>query len=264
MAGKKKSKKPAANPARGFATVSLPSKSKSASLIDTDVSTPNKAEPSAFQDLSTNISGTNGTEAQHKEVAIHDMSGEELERHLEEGELRDIVEQHAVKIKNDASRQVLRLQNERRQLRQQAERASLAGLDEELIDRILDDNLSVPRERVLHTKPKTLIRPDAEDLVLRLWALREILLQLEMPYLNDALSHVADVLSRQGFETNDDLPGLYEVFLWYASHVPESELPNYETGKLPSPHAVDVEEYFSDEQLSGKFNPAWTDATLSV
>ena len=98
MAGKKK--KPAANPARGFATTSVASKPKpeaTSSVEPSGVNTPdtNATMPAAKDDDTTNTSSA------QPERELHELSPEELEAQLEASELQQFVEQYAAKVRKE-------------------------------------------------------------------------------------------------------------------------------------------------------------------
>src|ERR1700712_2426190 len=103
MAGKKKTKKPAANPARGFATTSVASKPR-VDAVDgadetagsTNVATPATADATA---TATNQS-QNGATAPTTETT-KTLSPEEFERQLEESELQLMIEKYAQKVRRD-------------------------------------------------------------------------------------------------------------------------------------------------------------------
>ena len=228
MAGKKK-KKAVANPARGFATVSVSSKNKEAIINEgnslssaaTDVSTATLVEK---QDGSVTLRSGNGDENQK---AIQDMTPEELETYLETEELRNIVQQVAPKVRTDAARQIARLKSERRQLRQQAEQVTLPGLTDIIVAHSLRDHL-LDRNEVARFNITT---NEELDLLTRLWTLEQILVKLDMPNVHEALSHVVQIW-RGGLpeKTAESVSGLETCLRWYAEHTLAADLPDYVTG----------------------------------
>lgn len=244
MAGKKK-KKPVANPARGFATVSLPSKPKTskdeqditkecASETGTSISSP------PGDSLARGGRPDEAPEADGKE--IQDMSPEELERHLEEAELQSFCDEHAVRIKSDASRQAIKLKNERRQLRQQAERATMTGLTDLLVDEILTAESSKPPVTVSSSVSSANVNHNDKDVLLKLWTLQELLRHLDMPAIDDALAHV--LRESLGFTIpvpSESVFGLREALSWYAENKTAAELPDYETGRIGNVNDHDSE-----------------------
>lgn len=235
MAGKKK-KKPAANPARGFATVSVASKPK---ISDSVGGTPDGSNTPT--DLHEQISGPDvltenvdtSTEDQGKTKDIQDMTPEELEQHLEFTELKNIAETNAVKVKSSAARQVTKLINERRQLRQQADRATVPGLTDIVVERVLEhgiQEIDVPRSnQTVKQAPKYHVNED--ELLLDLWTLREVLQSLKMPDIENALTHYAGIRCRSSVSNQTEyIPGLEACFQWYAQFKSAAELPDYITG----------------------------------
>ena len=146
MAGGKKKKKPVANPARGFATTSLPSKAKQIdapeqSSDDQDGSTADPAASSLGQSRVLPFRGTvhESEKSKLKASGIEDMTPEQLEQHLENAELQSLLDANSTRCKAEAKRQVTKLEAERRQLRVQAQRLSTVHwLPFELISEILD------------------------------------------------------------------------------------------------------------------------------
>lgn len=239
MAGKKK-KKPAANPARGFATVSVASKPKS---TDTVENSPNRSntpvEPRgqvdqpeiALQPASASI------EEQSRSKDIQEMTPEELEQHLEYAELQTTVETYAAKVKTDAERQVSRLVNERRQLRQQADRVTIPGLTEYIVEKVLEHDLNE-----VDTHPRTSVKrvinqyEDSIEMLVDMWTLREVLQRLEMPDIDNALAHYTRFRRRNGTTTttttSEYISGLDICLNWYAKYKSAAELPDYITGAI--------------------------------
>lgn len=232
MAGKKK-KKPAANPARGFATVSQPSKSKEPAPSDDEVLSQEQKAPigslSIDPSRSRDPEKTNGEGTEDESKAIEKMSPEELEAHLEDTELQNLVEQHAVRLKSDVTRQVTKLKNERRQLRQQADRASVSGLTDDLIENILC-NASQAQHRVIKASAfSTIPETDENEILLKLWLLQEVLMQLKIPSVDEVLASVLRTWRQQGIEVaQSSVWGLHEALVWYAGVGGAEESPVYD------------------------------------
>jgi len=256
MAGKKK-KKPAANPARGFATVSIPSKPK-------DVITNDDSSIDHDQENSSHISIQPGNEnaltpSQHtvpaREATIEEMSPEELEAHLEESELQLIVEQHAARVKNDASRQASRLQSERRQLRAQADPASIMEWSDQLINQICTDLPLQSSRKNMNPASARSLGGDETQTLLNLWTLHEVLVELKMPSIQDALAHVlSGWLETQAIVTAESITGLSEALEWYAGNKKSDDLPTYDTGEIAP---IGVSQAFDDE-ANGKSGTLYT------
>jgi len=242
MAGKKK-KKPAANPARGFATTSLPSKPKAAPVAEELLPAQQYEKPMAKSYESPAGPQNSHAEKPSTEKDVAAMTPTEFEEHLEQSELQYLVDTHAARVKSDAARQVARLDNEKRQLRQLADRASIAGLSDQLVDEILVDDLSA----LSHGR---ITKTDENDLLLKLWALREVLMGLQMPSIDDALTHALTVLRQGETPSADDyISGLNDTLMWYARTQDPRELPDYETGKV---QAASVDDGLMDEIKTGK------------
>lgn len=223
----KRKKKPASNPARGFATVSVPSKPKSvdsttpASTVDsrsvTESDRPTPAEPSQ------------PPSEKQEPSSLQNYSPEELEKHLENAELQLLVEKFAAKCKNDAARQVAKLETERRVLRQQAVSLNLSEwLPKEVQELIL--SLAEAEEREI-SPPSSLKKSSSEEeLYMRLWTLRETLMKLGFPEVKveEALKHVLFYLPGTATSSNRDVvPNLDESLDWLAMHCLPAELPSY-------------------------------------
>ncbi|PWY93317.1 ATP dependent RNA helicase [Aspergillus sclerotioniger CBS 115572] len=230
----RKKKKPASNPARGFATVSVPSKpkttespgpastadSKSVSVSESDRPTPVESKPSTVEPTT--------------DASLQNYTPEELERHLEEAELQLLVEKYASKCRSDAARQVTKLETERRVLRQQAASINLVEwFPTEVLTSIL--SLAETEERELSPLPGRDVagqkKPvSEEDLYMRLWTLQETLLKLGFPEakVNESLKHLLLYFSGNFATTNREVVcNLDEALDWLAMHCDPKELPSY-------------------------------------
>ncbi|KIW97056.1 uncharacterized protein Z519_02448 [Cladophialophora bantiana CBS 173.52] len=234
MAPKKK-KKPTANPARGFATTSLPSKSKT--VDEPDQALVNVNDESLVAGTDTKLTArlddehaapNSGKPSEHG-LKIQDMTPEEFEAHLEESELETMLSKYANRCIADARRQVVRLETERRQLRPQAHRLSTYNwLPEETINDVFgmdvgDTNAVFPASRGVRTSV------DEEKLSVDLWSLERVLVSLNFPSVSLAVAYITEIaLLGQLTVTPDSLSGLPEALQWYASKGPATELMNYE------------------------------------
>lgn len=228
----KKKKKPAANPARGFATVSVPSKPKS-----TDTTAPTSTVESksiSESERPTPAEKNEPTTETQQSSSLQNYSPEELERHLEDAELQLLVEKYASKCKNDAARQASKLETERRVFRQQAVSLSLLEwLPAEVLDTILslaeteERELSPLSGRDLNGSKKP---GSEEDLYMRLWTLKETLLRLGFPAerVEESLKHLLLYFSGNFATSNRDMVcNLDEALDWLAMHCGLDELPSY-------------------------------------
>jgi len=245
MAGKKKAKKPAANPARGFATTSIASKPRADPAEgpdDTAEASGNgngNAPPSnkATPPSTTGQPGGDAAKAAEPEKAL---SPEEFERQLEESELQLLVEKYSQKVRRDAQRQKTRLDTDRRLLRGQAETVNTKKwLPQELMDHLLDlvqaearfAASSVANEGA--TAGKSL---QEEDVTIKLWTLEQTLAGAGFPEekIRPVLQFVLDMAHTVSNGNRDSIWGLEEALDWLARECSKEELPDYDgRGKLP-------------------------------
>lgn len=253
-AGNKKKKKPAANPARGFATTSVASKPKADTVSEANAAVPSGvATPTSgkHSGASTIGQGNAAVEtAQSSSTAdreLHELSPEELEAQLEASELQQFVEKHAAKVKKEAARQVARLQTDKRVLRGQADYLSVKDwLPEEIMLQILDLTASDLRhDPSLHKMPTL---PQGDDLVAKVWQLRQCLLGLDLPSarISEVLGWV--VSNPPTDPSSGTVWGLEECLEWMSLNGKEGELDEYDYQKPRSTAAMrDNNESDSDE-----------------
>lgn len=251
MAGKKKTKKPAANPARGFATTSIASKARvdptEASGDSTPASKANEAAPptnDAPPTAPNNASTEAGEKAQEKQ-----LTPEEFERQLEESELQLLVDKYAQKVRKDAQRQKTRLETDRRLLRGSAEPiGAKKWLPQELMDHILDLIRAEGRFAVSSVSSEGAASrlPPEEDLIIRLWTLQETLQNLGFPEerIQPALQFVLDVAPNIPYNSrSESIWGLEEVLDWFARECSKEELPDYSGRKTGAKSQAGMEEF---------------------
>ncbi|GAP85738.1 putative helicase associated domain-containing protein [Rosellinia necatrix] len=240
MAGAKKKKtKPAANPARGFATTSVASKPRvETTPAEAQLNNPDASDITAVGQAKPGTSATPST-VQPNYAASHtqpssSQSPEEFERHLEESELQLLVEKHAQKVRRDAARQKTRLDTDRRLLRGQAEPLNARKwLPQELMDQILDLIQAETRfiasalssERPLNEK-----MPSEEDLTVRLWTLQQTLASLSFSTekIDAVLQYVLELAPSISVANRDYIWGLEEALEWLAKSCSQDELRNYD------------------------------------
>lgn len=236
MAGAKKKKKAAANPARGFATTSVAS-SKA------------RTEPAEGSDNAVNgraaNAASNAATAQDASAAFQSippgdqsaqktLSPEEYEKQLEEDELQLLVDKYAQKTKRDAQRQRTRLETDRRLLRSQADSInSRKWLPQELMDQILDliqaesrfASSSVSTESAASGK----MLPE-EDMTIKLWTLQQTLGSVGFPEdrVQSVMRYILDIAPNIPAIAKDSLWGLEEALDWLARECPTDELPDYD------------------------------------
>ncbi|KAH7164260.1 P-loop containing nucleoside triphosphate hydrolase protein [Fusarium sp. MPI-SDFR-AT-0072] len=248
MAGTKKKKKPAANPARGFATTSVASKPRPE--VAESESKPvtiqgQTAPPSTQKDAPPSKSATTGdatTNAATREAAL---SPEEFEKQLEESELQLLVEKHAAKTKKDAQRQRNRLDTDRRLLRGQADSInSFKWLPPDLMDHILDlvqaENRFAASSLSSSENAGAGKVPPEEDMVIRLWTLQQTLIAAEFPTdrVAAAIRYILDIAPNVASTNRDSIWGLEEALDWLARECKIGELPSYEPRSKPIPKST--------------------------
>lgn len=229
MAGGKKKKKPASNPARGFATTSIASKQKAeASNVEPDPApTPELSTPLEEESAPAARSGAEGLNLTQKT-----LTPEEFERQLELSELQVLVEKYAQKSKRDALRQKTRLETDRRVLRGQAENLNTRKwLPPELMDEILDLVKAEGRfsGQTLESS-NTLKQCSEEELTIRLWTLQQSLLGAGFveEKVGLALQYVLDISDKIGGGNKDAIWGVEESLDWLSRECSREELPDYE------------------------------------
>ncbi|KAI3554166.1 helicase associated domain-containing protein [Colletotrichum abscissum] len=239
MAGAKKKKKPAANPARGFATTSVASSkprtepaegadaaaAARAATVAPDASSKSDA-PSTDPQSSTNGAGDKAAKAE--------LSPEEFEKQLDESELQLMVEKYAQKTKRDAQRQRTRLETDRRLLRGQADTVnSRKWLPQELMDQVLDliqaESRFASSSVSTETSANGKLLPE-EDMTIKLWTLQQTLASVGFPEerVQAVMRHILDIAPNIPSFTKDSLWGLEEALDWLARECPSDELPDYE------------------------------------
>lgn len=237
MAQTKKKKKAGANPARGFATTSIPSKAKPSSDVSKDVS---PERPAVATDHAQSVTSSE-VPAQSADTAgqsLQDLSPEELEKHLEESELQNLVEQYGPKSAKDAARQVTKLETERRTLRPAAialhtSRWLPAELMEQIVDFAKAEGRSSQAPQAGNKASEKQL--GEEDLCVKLWTLRRVLLKLGFPDTNvqEALQQILHIhRSRSLPAGKDTLWGLEESLNWLAMYASSDALTDYDTKRV--------------------------------
>nr|KMM65618.1 ATP-dependent RNA helicase A [Coccidioides posadasii RMSCC 3488] len=254
MAPGRKKKKPASNPARGFTTTSIPSKSQ---VINSGVLT--KAEqPSVTKEEQK--PATAGQPEKSKD-SLENLPPEELEKHLEEAELQSLLDKYAGKCKNEASRQAGRLETERRTLRAQ-------GMTINTRDWLSPDicNLIIEKEiKEIEKLPSYFSRFDEnadfmaneEELCINMWTLKETLLKLgfSKSMVDKALRGILLHSSQDQASNKDFTSSIGPVLEWLASHSSEDELPIYGQQKPPAKPDDQKDEIEATPPNSGTTTP---------
>lgn len=247
MAGAKKKKtKPAANPARGYATTSVVSKTRveptenASEAPKKGTDPPGKKPSNVPQQAAAENDKSSGT-AQKKP----ELTPEEFERQLEESELQILVEKFAQKTRRDAQRQKQRLETDRRLLRSQAESVNAKKwLPQELMDHILDlvqaeGRFSASSSTSDGTSGAKML--SEEDLTIKLWALQQTLKSAGFPEgrIQDALQYVLDISANISGINKDSIWGLEEAMDWFARECTLDELPEYDIRRKPGATPAD-------------------------
>lgn len=231
MVSKRKNKKPAGNPARGFATTSTASKAKSSSDVATEKTISETAayEHNVPQDQNNNDIPT------AKE--LHQLNPEELEKQLEEYDLNLLHERNGEKVKRDVSRQINKLQTEKRLVRAQAEvlqtRSWLPPEIMELILHAIEDDRSMESQKQRVTGNIKSDELSEDDLALKLWTLKQVLVRLGFPRdrSEEALQYLLLVVREptvhERLEGRDSIWGLDYCLDWLALHCEDHEVPQY-------------------------------------
>lgn len=227
MAGGKKKKKPAANPARAVATTSIISKSK-AEVPEVEATPPTTLQDAEVQQKDAiDTKGTRNPGPPQK-----DLTPEEFERQLEDSELQVLVEKYAQKSKRDALRQKTRLETDRRVLRGQAENLNTRKwLPPELMEEILDLVKSEGRFTGQTVDGSSSVKPPSEEeLTIRLWTLQQALIGAGFldDKVNQALKVILDISDKIGVGNKDAIWGMEEALEWLSRECSRKELPDYE------------------------------------
>ena len=236
MAPKKKKK--VNNPDRGFATTSIPAKTK---IVES--SKEDEVVNGALKNPTIDVGSRNPEPACSTfangavSETLHTMGPEELETHLEESALQILLERHGEKSKKDASRQINKLKTEQRVLRSQSEHLKASSwLTDDMIQRILDlilfqeTNQSVEGECVVM---QVGTKVSEEELMIRLWTLEQALEQLG--FLRDRIQSALLLLLQNwqstrmlSVSTKDSIWGLEEAFDFLARVCAPEEMPDYD------------------------------------
>lgn len=231
MAPKKKNRKAINNPARGFATTSVASKTKP--LIENAVET---GETSPSIDESELVQEKDGSSIP-LEKELHELSPEELEKQLEESDLQLLLERHSEKVRRDVARQINKCQTEKRLLRAQAEPLQTRSwLPPEIMDMIMqtvETELSPGFETRISRKIVANKELSDDDLCIKIWTLKQILVQIGFPlgFCQDSLKKLLICAQNPAIHEflteRDDIWGLDWCLDWLALHCEDQEAPSY-------------------------------------
>ncbi|KAF2108660.1 P-loop containing nucleoside triphosphate hydrolase protein [Lophiotrema nucula] len=226
MAPNRKKKKPAANPARGFATTSIPSKPKAEKTVE--------AEPKASKEeqLSTAEPGPQtSTEVATPSERVT-QTPEELEAQLERDELQLLVEKHASKIRRETNRQISKIQTDRRTLRPQSQ---FIPISEWLPADIFHDVVSLAQAESNDSnrrqgQPLLKVLPE-EDAMAKLWTLK--LLLGDLGFSDDHVRTVSKWLcaNAASIDPSASIWGFQESLEWLALNSTDDHAFSYDDSK---------------------------------
>ena len=256
MAPNKKKKKPASNPARGFATTSTASKPKhdEAKELEGGVELGNSnilaVSATAEEPLQTKC-----TTSRESERELGELTPEELESRLEDSGLQILVESYGEKTKKNVSRQLSRLQTEKRLLRSQAEHLSTRQwLPPEIMQIIIDLlQAQVNSKGDLQANSNSIrstFHFSEDDLLIKLWTLKRLLplLGFSQKRTDLALRHLLTLMDKLGAQSissgKESIWGLDECLTWLALDCEQTDLPRFD-GRDGQPNGS------ADQQRSG-------------
>lgn len=242
MAPNRKRKKPPPNPARGFATTSTASKPKSQDVHDSEHLALSKQNDEAADALLEDggVRLRRGP-VNEPEKELQDLTPEELEIQLEESSLQILLESYGEKSKKDISRQVTRLQTERRLLRSQAEHLKIRQwLPPEIMQLITDlleaqmNDINSSNFDIAVSKVGSHVSTE-DDLLVKIWTLKRLLPQLGFSAdmtglaLRNLLTKQRDSESQILPPSKDSIWGLDECLGWLGSAAAANDLPSFES-----------------------------------
>ncbi|KAF1985745.1 P-loop containing nucleoside triphosphate hydrolase protein [Aulographum hederae CBS 113979] len=228
-----KKKKASGNPARGFATASIASKPKPEKkddpTLETEALPKNEGPSDATDPTKTKESGDSNKDTKE----LSSLTPEELEAQLEQNELQNIVDSTGSKIHRDAARHITRVQTDCRILRAQASPLPTRDwLPSELMVEVLE---LAKKESLVSTPDRSLSTLREDDLLLKLWSLRQALLKLEVS--SDQVKKLLEQLLKNPppNESSSQLWGFREALDMLTMDLEESQLPRFD---LPSKKAI--------------------------
>jgi ATP-dependent RNA helicase DHX29 len=208
-----KKKKPAGNPARGFATTSIASKAKpEPPLVSKEEAAPLKE---AAVEAEATTQAPPSTQPLRDEV---EKTPEELEAQLEHDELQLLVEKYASKVRRDSHRQILKFQTDRRVLRSQSENMTVHDwLPQEVMDSIIALARAESNDSNRRQGQQSFLKILSEDeAIAKLW-----MLDLSLRDMGFSSTHIESVLrwlcaNAAGVDNSAGVWGLPEALEWLA------------------------------------------------
>lgn len=232
MTSKKSRKKAASNASRGFATQSIASKSKNQDSLGAESPVGHQSETSRPAPGADNLEVDKESKAEG--AAIHELSPEQLESHLEDADLQSLLEKHGDRVTKDAGRQISRLRTEKRLLRPQADPLILRSwLTDDIMQNVqscLDDFSSRAGFMRRLTSDSGLSVVSEDVLISRLWTLEKVLLVLNVPKdrVHEAVSHIFS-LDKGMMRDQSSIWGLEECLEWLAISTDTTESSVYDS-----------------------------------
>ena len=239
MAPNRKKKKPLGNPSRGFATSSMPSKSKASDgVLEDMLDLPNGELSSPDAEISHDPPDRLIQESIEEPARqLYQLSPEELERQLEESDLQCMLEKDGEKSKRDSTRLFGRLQTERRTLRPLSTcLTTQSWLPTEIMEHVIDlfrlqdpNPITGPEDR----KSESTFSED--ELIIRLWTLKQTLCKLGFSQekitiaIRQPLIKDRNVRHPSSTAGKDLIWGLEDCLDWLASTSESEEMPPYQT-----------------------------------
>jgi ATP-dependent RNA helicase DHX29 len=212
-----KKKKPAGNPARGFATTSIASKPKPEKPTAND--TPKETAPAPTKEhVTAAVSTTEPVRTADTPKQEVVQTPEELEAQLERDELQLLVEKHAPKVRRESHRNVLKFQTDRRVLRGQSHAMTVHDwLPGEILDTIIALAQAESNDSNRRQGPQPLLKIlTEEDAMAKLWTL-DLTLR-ELGFENDHIQPVLKWLcaNAAAIDSSASIWGLQEALEWLA------------------------------------------------
>lgn len=242
-----KKKKPAANPARGFATTSIAKKVQPVAEQETtlkethDAAHVTKLPPSGQQAGDVEAAGESKQDDQRPE--LHELSPEELEKHLEQDELQLLVEKYGPQTQRAIDRQVGKLSTDYRLLRGHASHLGVRSMVSEDLILKLVDLVREDLDDAINTASSARITLQQEEIAARLWSLQGALKALGFrdEHIARALAYALKL--QPPVDKENPVWALDECLDWLVLHTSDEDLPRYDqhTGKAQ----IEVQDQFN-------------------
>ena len=229
-----KKRKPVSNPARGFATVSAPSRPK-AQEVSSDPDHPNASDANNVGQEegcdATPIGAPSVANSTNDPKEISALTPQQLEEHLEDAELENLVLEYGEQSKRDALRQVTRLETERRTLRAQAIPLETGGwLSQTLMDKTLDLQKSELTAKSRYDLSSMNVTASSDEVLIKLWTLQQVLRSLQVPLETKVLRYASRAVIDFAASYRDHIWGLNESFEWLSLSAEAEDLPSLSSG----------------------------------